>query len=324
MHLRMGQRSVTRHRNKKQLNFRVRQGQFPSLSPGELLLEQISNEHLLAIRGRAEKVREYHAKAFYELEAQRATHKEIITKALQSVPGTTINIDGWCRAIKLRYVNTPLSCTGSLKQSGRFNYGADIDEQARFTPFPALYIASDRATAHCEMFGYTEQEPINGLTSEALALQPAISIVYLALSGTVNNVFDLQQKSILKPFLEATKKFKMTSSLRKLERKLGMRPMQVANTAALLMRSFMEKEWRAFPMHVDIPANSQIFARLVLMAGFEGIRYESTRTGKDALAIFPRNFRNSTSIIRVTDAPPESKCTVLNGETWGDAERTEW
>ena len=100
--------------------------------------------------------------------------------------------------------------------------------------------------------------------------------------------------------------------------------MQVASSAPLLMRSFMEKEWRAFPMQVDVPANSQIFARLVLMAGFEGIRYESTRTGKDALAVFPRNFRNSTSIIRVTDAPHETKCTVLSGETWRDAERTEW
>lgn len=320
----MGQRSVTRRRNKKQLNFSIRQGRFPSLSPGELLLEQISNEQLLAIRGRAEKVREYYAKAFYELEAQRATHKEGITKALQSVSGTTINTDGWCRAIKLRYVDSALSCIGSLKQSGRFNYGADIDEQARFTAFPALYIASDRATAHCEMFGYTEHEATTGLTSEALALQPDMSIAYLALSGTVNNVFDLKKKSNLKPFIEATRGFKMTPSLRKLERNLGMKPMQVVNTMALLSRSLMEKEWRAFPMHVDIPANSQIFARLVLTAGFEGIRYESTRTGKDVLAIFPRSFRNSTSIVRVTDAPPKSRFTVLSGETWEDAERTAW
>lgn len=116
----------------------------------------------------------------------------------------------------------------------------------------------------------------------------------------------------------------MSSSLRKFERNLGLKPMQVVSTATLLMRSFMEKEWRAFPMQVDIPANSQIFARLVLMAGFEGIRYESTRTGKDALVIFPRNFRNSTSFVQVTDAPPESKCAVLNGEAWEDAERTEW
>ena len=107
---------MARHRNKKQLSYRVRQGQFASLSPGELLLEQISNEQLLATRGMAEKIREYHAKAFYELEAQRATHTEIITKALQSVPSITISVDGWCRAIKLRYVNTPLSCVGSLKE----------------------------------------------------------------------------------------------------------------------------------------------------------------------------------------------------------------
>lgn len=173
----MGQRFVTRHRNKKQLSYRVRQGQFPSLSPGELLLEQISNEQLLATRGRAEKVREYHAKAFYELEAQRATHTEIIINALQSVPSTTINVDGWCRAIKLRYVKTPLSCLGSLKQSGRFNFGADIDEQARFTAFPALYIAADRATAHCEMFGYTEnkKQPLASLAMRWRCNRPSAS-----------------------------------------------------------------------------------------------------------------------------------------------------
>src|ERR1700710_829858 len=110
----MGQQFVTRHKNKKQLRYRIQQGQFPSLSPGELLLEQINNEQLLATRGRAAKIREYHAKAFYELEAQRATHTEILTQALQNIPTTPINVDGWCRAIKLRYVKTPLSCVGSL------------------------------------------------------------------------------------------------------------------------------------------------------------------------------------------------------------------
>ena len=288
------------------------------------MLEQINNEQLLATRGRAAKIREYHAKAFYELEAQRATHTEILTQALQNIPTTPINVDGWCRAIKLRYVKTPLSCVGSLKQSDRFNYGADIDDQARFTAFPALYIAADRATAHCEMFGYTEQTEFTGLTSEALALQPSTSIVYLALSGIVSNVFDLRLKSNLKPFIDATKKFKMSPSLRTYERSLGLKPMQVVSTASMLMRSFMEKEWRAFPMQVDIPANSQIFARLVLMAGYEGIRYISTRTGGEALAVFPRNFVNSTSVVQVPDALPETKCSVLNGDTWKDAERTEW
>lgn len=319
----MGPQLVRRKRQRK-LSFNLRHADaFGALPPGELLIEQITGERLRALRDQGETVRKYQFRQFFELEAQRALHKEKITAALQSVAGIQVDINGWCRAIKLRYGHALLSCLGSLKQSGRFNYGADIDDQ-RFPVFPALYIASDRATAHCEMFGYTAEEDVSGLSGQALALQPATSIAYLALAGAVNNVFDLTQPKNLRAFLRATAVFKFTSDFRAMERKLGIRPVMLARTTGRLMTTFMDPSWRAFLTHVDVPANSQVFGQLVSAAGFEGIRYNSVRTGAHALAIFPRCFRNSSSIVRVLDPPPGARCIELRAGTYEDTERQVW
>jgi hypothetical protein len=320
----MGRWPVHRNRQRR-LSFNFRQGDpFRRLPPGELLLEQITGDQLRAARNRGETVRKYQSRQFFELEAQRAANKEKITAALQSVAGISVPIDGWCRAIKLRYAHALLSCVGSLRQSGRFNYGADIDEQ-RFPTFPALYVAKDRATAHCEMFGYTEEEHVaGGLSGKALALQPETSIVYLALTGAVNNIFDLTQSKNLRAFLQVVAKFKFSSDFRAMERKLGFKPMLVANTTERLMVTFMDTKWRAFLTHVDLPANSQVFGQLVSAAGFEGIRYASVRTRTDVLAIFPRCFRNSSSIVTVIDPPLGAHCAELSSATYTDVERQVW
>jgi len=71
-------------------------------------------------------------------------------------------------------------------------------------------------------------------------------------------------------------------------------------------------------------ANGQVFGGLAAAAGFEGIRYKSVRTSGDALAIFPRAFRNSASIVRVLDPHPGAHCVELSATTFNDCERIEW
>ncbi|HEY6642478.1 RES family NAD+ phosphorylase [Povalibacter sp.] len=303
----------------RKLNFRIGRGD-PALAPGELLLEMITPTQLRASRLRGEQISEYQSRQFYELEAQRVTHQDKIRSALQSVAGISVPLDGWCRSIKLCYSHVPLSCVGSLKQSGRFHYGADLGE--RFPAFPALYLAADRPTAHCEMVGYTRKgETTNGFTAEELAMQSATSIAWLAISGVVNNVFDLTQPKNLKPFVETTKGFKFTSDFRKFERACKIRPVRLANTTAVLVITFMDPAWRAVLQYADVPANGQVFGQLVASAGFDGIKYRSTRTRADALVVFPRNLSNGGSVVRVTDSAPGSQCTELNADTHADAER---
>jgi hypothetical protein len=314
---------LVKPQKRRDLKFRFSRGNpFRELAPGELLLEQISDRQLRAARDHGQRILNYQTRQFFELEALRAAHRDKITDALQSVPGVPIDVTGWCRAIKGRYAHALLSCVGSMKQSGRFNVGADVDGGQRFPIFPALYVASDRATAHCEMFGHVQ--PGSGLSAEALALQSDTSILWLALTGMVSNVFDLTQERNLVPFLKATSSFRFSRDFRAYERSLGIKPVLVANTTARLMATFMDPSWRAFAAHVDLPANSQVFGGLAAAAGFEGIRYKSARTGGDALAIFPRAFRNSASVIRVCDPHPGAHCIELSATTFTDCERFEW
>lgn len=296
----------------------------PKLSPGELLFEQINDEDLARSQRHGRNSRRYNSRFFWELEAQREQSKEAINAALQSVPGITVNVDGWCRAMKARYFLSPLSCIGSMRVSGRFNFGADVDENNRFPAFPALYIAENRATAHCEMVGYTEPDGVHRgevLSGEALALMRDTSITLAAISGHVSNVFDLTDDKNLKSFIEETRDFKFTSDFRKFERELGFKPIQIARSSKELLGTFMDPSWRTFPMYLDLPANSQVFGKLLMAAGFEGVLYRSMRTDGRALAIYPRCFAASSSVVKIVDPLPSAVCTELNSATHMDCER---
>jgi hypothetical protein len=51
-----------------------------------------------------------------------------------------------------------------------------------------------------------------------------------------------------------------------------------------------KRDWRNWPMIYDVPATCQVFGSLVMNAGIEGIRYDSSITGRECIAIFPQNF----------------------------------
>lgn len=299
--------------------FVVRHGRAAAggLPPGELLLEWITESDLQASRVRAADVLKLHAIQFGELETQRIAHRAEIDEALRGIRGTAIDIDGWCRAIKLRYLLSPLSCVGSLRTSGRFNFGSDIDEGARFAPFPALYIAKDRPTAMCELLQHTQNRN-DVLSPEAFSMLPDESLGWLALRGKAHNIFDLTQPDNLKPFLQITRRFRFSTGYHKFERKLGFRRTAIVQTPAILMRSFMDPSWRTFPMYLDLPANSQVFGQLVAAAGFDGILYPSVRSGGQALVIYPRNLMASATDIAVTDPLTGASHTILDAASHGE------
>jgi RES domain len=276
------------------------------------LLEHVSDLDLARSRSHGTRLATYHTKLFYEFEGQRAALADEIRTALQFVPSISVAVDDWCRQVKTIYALSPLSCAGSLISSGRFNYGNDLD--TRFPRFPALYIAENRATAHCEMFQIPAA--VSGkLSAEEMNFQPNQSISAYALTGTVHQVFDLTRPENLTPFLEVTKGFALSSELRKMEKAFALPPRQVVQTPEQLMSTIKDPDWRAYPMYADVPANGQVLGSLLQDAGFEAILYDSVRLGGGrAMAVFPRNFLNSTSSVRVLGAPTEARCTVLNAE----------
>jgi hypothetical protein len=308
---------MSRSRNgskRPRFNYRISRGHIPTPSPGELLLEHVTDEDFFKIRQHGKSLNAYHNQLFYELEGQRAAAAAQIRSALQSIPAISVCVDGWCRQVRTRYALAPLCCVGSLQQSGRFNYAKDLD--SRFPRFPSLYIAEDRATAHCEMFQISGREPFNFSVAE-MNFQPEASIAAYSLRGQVAQVFDLTKEDNLLPFLEATQGFTISADLRKLEKAWGIGTRSVASTPTQLISTFMDKAWRAFPMYADIPANSQVFGRLLMDAGFEGVLYRSVRQeGGRALAIFTRNLAQSSTYVQVHDAPPHAKHTRVSKENY--------
>jgi hypothetical protein len=104
-----------------------------------------------------------------------------------------------------------------------------------------------------------------------------------------------------------------------MERAFGIPARQVAQTPEQLLATVMDQNWRSYPMYADIPANSQILGSLLQDAGFEAVLYNSVRRGGGrAMAVFPRTFPNSTSMVRVLGAPDQARHTLLTSQTCGD------
>lgn len=88
-------------------------------------------------------------------------------------------------------------------------------------------------------------------------------------------------------------------------RKVGLEVPLVRN-ANLLVKELASPRWREWPMAYDVPSAPQIFGRIVLDAGIEGIRYDSVLTTNPCIAIYPQNFQNSSAVVELDDpCPPE-------------------
>lgn len=312
----MPKRRKTRHPQ-----FKVYRGREPPTIPsGELLLEYFTDEEALGWRAKSEDVQRYHYLWWFELEGQRAAHQPKLIDALRSITGITVDLSGWGRALQYKYSDSPLSCVGSLKWvGGRFNYGVDIDS-SRYAPFPALYLAEDMETGLRELQGLTRDNTRNGLNSGELDLCARNGVAWVSVSGNVSNVFDLTHAGNLEGVAEIISTFKLSKAVRDVEKKLSIAPVRLISTAEELFNSFMLENWRELPTVVNTPANSQLFGHLLSIAGFEGALFSSTRTGNKNLALFPRQFKNSASLVRVLKPPSTARCCELSALTYIELE----
>ncbi|KTD15542.1 hypothetical protein Lgra_0208 [Legionella gratiana] len=120
-------------------------------------------------------------------------------------------------------------------------------------------------------------------------------------------------------FYQVIKDIKLSKELEKEAQRLNIPVLYHVKSFDELKNSILLNEWRNLPAQVDIPANSQIFGQLVYSSGVEGILYPSKMSSvKKCLAIFPRNFANSSSTIKIQDKdlPETLKNMELNCETY--------
>ena len=268
-------------------------------------LENFSDASIQQWHAYGTAVRDFHYALFFDLDGQRAARHKDLRTALQAVPGITVSIDNWCRIVNFKFCLSALSPAGSLRWvGGRFNIGIDVDSD-RFPSFPALYLAEDFETAFREYHGLKKSTQVEGLSPEELTLENAGSWATLKVAGQVKNVFDLTKKSNLTGVCKIFAKFNLSSRVRELE-ELAQRPRTtLVRTPTELQSAMMLDDWRAWPVHFDVPSNSQVFARMLLEAGFEGVMYRSTQGARKCLAIFPQQLVNSDSFIELhPDRPP--------------------
>jgi RES domain-containing protein len=264
----------------------------------------------------------FHSRFHLELALQRRAIKDKIDEALtRNCLSTPYTFTRWQRTIRWRYSDHPLCTAGSLIAGGRFNTGENIDPST-FPPFSAFYVANDKDTALQEALG--QEASGTNLNAHQLALANPDSVLTFSVSGQLDHVLDLHDASSLRAFVDLIKHFTVPSILIREARHLPVRPPAVITTAADLLKSLLNPNWRHVGVLCEVPANSQIFGQIVMLAGIEGILYPSKLSGKDCLAIFPSNFVGKSSFIQLDDRVPDSLLgpVRIDGTNWEACERT--
>lgn len=246
-----------------------------------------------------EQLRQFHWEYYSELAYHRNKIYESLKSSLRE-RANTFEFSRWQRVVKYKYALDPLGTNGSLVDpGGRFNIGA-ID-RTRYPVFAALYIASDKGTALAELLGRSVTG--NLLTAEEVALTKPDSIAAVSMSGRLEAVLDVHDDRNLAAFVALIKGFRLSSALSSKARRLGF-PLQLIRTVQVLTNVLHAPDWRNWPTQFDVPAAGQTFGRIVFDAQIEGILYKSVLTEKPCLALYPQNFRNSSSYVELDDQAP--------------------
>jgi len=286
----------------------------------EYLLEQGTLEDMRNAKAFTEKFLEYHWKYYSELAYQRKSIEDKISLVLSQGCIQDFSFSKWQRTVKWKYSLHPLCALGSLTDpGGRFNVG---EVNSNIPTFPALYIASDKDTAFQETLIQNVENKL-GLSSIELAMMNPQSEATISMSGQLERVFDLRKSSALAKFVRLTRNFKVSDQSKKMSKELGLFEPAVVQTVPQLFDDLMSAAWRDQPMQTDVPANAQLFGQMIHNADIDGVLYNSIYTGKECLAIFPRNFNNSTSYLTLDDAAPDARTPKrLDSTCWKIAEQS--
>lgn len=262
-------------------------------------------------------ITEYWLRLHFELEAQRVQYYEELLHTINKTQQRKCQFNSWVRIVDYQHSLTPISSAGSLHRSGRFNYGQDINP-SQFTPFNALYIASDEATAYEEKFSLGDSLDNNELSEDELLLNTApqsYSTVFV--KGKLSGLFDMTDCKNLSPFLDIIKRFKVSKEVIELGKSIGRPTKVIVDTVDILQQTILAANWRYYPMQLNIPANSQVFGKLVMDAELEGIIYPSARDANGScIALFPKNIAKGSFVALQGRVPKQVKQRRLDQKSW--------
>ena len=262
-------------------------------------------------------INEYWLRLHFELEAQRVQYYDELLHAIRNSKLTEIEFSGWVRIVDYQYSLTPISSAGSLFRSGRFNYGQDINPN-QFTPFNALYIANDEATAYEEKFSLGDSLETKELSEDELLLNTGLqsySIVFV--KGKFTSLFDMTVTKNLHMFLNIIKRFKVSKEIIDLGKTIGRPTKVIVDTVDILQQTILTANWRYYPMQLNIPSNSQVFGKLVMDAELEGIMYPSTKdSAGSCIALFPKNVGMDSFLALQGRVPKQVKYRRLDQCSW--------
>ena len=228
----------------------------------------------------------------YYFNEREKIEKEITFSLNEKV--VSYSFKNWFRLIRTRYAMNPLSCKGSVEHAtgGRFNIG-NIDKD-RFPTFPALYIGNGKETCIKEVYSGME-DFFNSRSSDS----------FFQISGHIYSLLDITKKGSLDTFIKTIKQIKLSKTLQNRAKKLGLGNNKPVQKVIELKNRIYDVNWRRLPNMFNIPSLPQIFGQLAKNAGVEAILYKSTKKSRSGLCmvVFPENFKNSDSYIKLQDCP---------------------
>lgn len=193
-----------------------------------------------------------------------------------------------------------MSAAGSLTGwGGRYNTGIDI---STVDPFPALYLGENYHTSYREKWQLEAGDLSvgSGLTPEEMSLNDHQSFTYLPMRGRLHHVFDARTVDSFIPFSRAIADIKQPKAVRDLAKALGLKRADFMIRTPERLLEALRENWSAWAAQFDSPAPSQIFARMLIDAGFEAILYKSTKNpGSDCLAVFPHMIDHADSFVEL-------------------------
>ena len=238
--------------------------------------------------------------------SEREKRKPAIIQALNKNT-QPFEVKNWFRLVNTLSITHPLNCKGSVDNhpGGRFNIGQI--RNGYFASFPALYIGNGKEICIKEVYDGMEQF-FNTKKGDC----------FVCINGYIHSVLDLTKKHSLNSFIKIIKQFTLSDALQKRAKKINLTRNLVYNVTQL-KKTMFNRDWRRDPNIHDIPAPSQIFGQLAHQAGIEAILYKSTRKSRRGglcLAVFPKNFKNSNSVLAVENYSIKTKYKKIDSESY--------
>lgn len=280
-------------------------------------MDRFSNADLAHWQKLSNDLDELSASLYFGVEPARRRLRSKLCDALKQAGGIPLDLENWARAVKYQYSLQPLSCAGSLQSvGGRFNAGFELDDNT-LNPWPALYIAEDFETAYREMYQLASSDLTDGLKPDELALEQAVGLTAIFLTGRIENVFDMTTFLPLNTVGRIFRDVKMPKEASQLAKKLKISDSKkiMIQNGQQLHTAIVKNNWRVWPMQFGTPAPSQTMAELIKAAGYEGILYPSSKGPGRCLVVFPENFSDLSHIDLVGPAPSASTITRLDSNT---------